>query len=138
MKKAKSQTKKIVTEVQNLNKYEDINRDNLLKGLDSRGANMPPYVNPDYANFKTQINSNNRGFWDLRLTGEYHKGISTKVENSKLIFYQRFSNDKITWLNTMLAYYDKEPLGITTEQNDAINKRNAVEIREKIINIITK
>ena len=42
-----------------------------MEGKDSEGNDMPSYRNPEYAHFKTSINPNNRGFWDLRVTGQY-------------------------------------------------------------------
>lgn len=136
MQKAKNQAEAITTEEIRKANLEDINRDNLLKGLDSEGANMPPYVNPDYANFKTMINPSNRGFWDLKLSGQYHQGISYKIDNGSVSFFQKFHNQKIDWLNVKFAFNDVTPLGITSEQLSGVKTKVGKEIQKRLNNII--
>lgn len=117
-------------------KLEKINIDNLQHGLDSEGENMPSYSNPDYANFKTSINPSNRGFWDLRLTGEYYKGIKTIVYPSVVFFTQTVRNPKIDWLNERLNFWDKTPLGITQKQIEEVQIKNKPDLQKKLFSII--
>lgn len=95
-----------------------LNRDNLLKGLDGEGNNMPSYRDPDYANFKTSINPRNRGFWDLHLTGQFHRGITVTIVKNKIKFKQRYKNKKIEWLDGRLKdrFGNNRALGVTKEQ----------------------
>lgn len=108
-----------------------------MSGRDSEGANMPPYSNAEYANFKTSINPNNRGFWDLRVSGEYHKGIRVKIYGSVVFFNQIYSNEKISWLDDRFDFFRVKPLGVTKEQMEEIQVKNIPIIYkqlEKIIN----
>ena len=107
-----------------------------MKGLDSEGANMPPYSNADYANFKTSINPSNRGFWDLRLSGQYHRGITYRVYGANVFFSQKYNNEKIQWLEERLAFYNKIPLGITDEQFYKVQLDNKPIIKRKLVNYI--
>ena len=97
---------------------------------------MPSYRNPDYANFKTTINPNNRGFWDLRLHGEYYRGIKVEYYGSVVFFKQIYSNDNISWLNERLGGMDLNPLGITEEQMFDVQMKNKPAIRKKLDKII--
>lgn len=136
IKIAKNQTPRLVREELEKSKLEKINIDNLQHGLDSDGFNMPSYRNPDYANFKTTINPNNRGFWDLRLHGEYYRGIKVEYYGSIVFFKQIYSNDKISWLNERLGGMDLNPLGITEEQMFDVQMKNKPAIRKKLDKII--
>lgn len=113
-----------------------INIDNLMDGKDSKGANMPPYSNSEYANFKTSINPSNRGFWDLRVTGQYHLGISFSVLKDSVRFWQKYNNEKTRWLDDRFKFFRVEPLGVTKEQLEQIQIDNIPIIREKLIKII--
>ena len=117
---------------------EKINIANLQEGKDSDGYNMPSYRNPEYANFKVTRNPNNRGFWDLRLTGEYYRGINVSIFGSKVFFKQKFSNEKIDWLHERLVFGgENRALGITKDQFYDVQLKNIPKIRirlEKIIN----
>jgi hypothetical protein len=53
---------------------------------------MPSYSNPEYASDKLQINPGNRGFWDLRLTGEYYQGLNVTTKKLRIDFRQTVSN----------------------------------------------
>lgn len=99
---------------------------------------MPRYQNPDYANFKVSINPSNRGFWDLRVTGEYYKGIDVSIFGSKVFFKQRFSNDKIDWLHERLksTMFGNIALGITDEQFYNVQLKNKPKIKIRLQNII--
>ena len=76
---------------------------------------MPSYSNPEYASDKLQINPRNRGFWDLRLTGEYYQGLNVTTKKLRIDFRQTVSNQKVDWLNQKFAFYRKKPLGISDE-----------------------
>lgn len=128
---------RIVKEALEDSELEKINIDNLQQGKDSEGENMPSYSNPDYANFKTSINPRNRGFWDLRLTGEYYRGIEARIYGAQVFFVQTISNPKIQWLNEKLDFYNKVPLGITKEQMYKVQLKNKPKIREQVERIIS-
>lgn len=116
---------------------EKINIENLKQGKDSDGNDMPRYRNPDYANFKTSINPSNRGFWDLRVTGEYYRGIDVSVFGSVVFFKQRFSNDKIDWLHERLIWNGhNQALGITEKQFYDVQLKNKPKIKVRLENII--
>ena len=97
---------------------------------------MPSYQSPDYANFKTTVNPNNRGFWDLRLTGGYYAGISVSYFGAMIFFKQTLSNPKVDWLNQRLEYAGLSPLGITEEQFFDVQLKNKPAIRKKLDKII--
>ncbi len=98
---------------------------------------MPRYRNPDYANFKVSINPANRGFWDLRVSGEYYRGIDVSIFGSKVFFKQRFSNAKIDWLHDRLIWNGQnQALGITDEQFYDVQLKNKPKIKVRLENII--
>lgn len=110
-----------------------INKENLLQGKDSYGNDMPKYRNPEYAHFKTSINPRNRGFWDLRVMGEYHRWIGVNIRPAVIFFNNNLQNEKAKWLMERLG---KRHLGITEEQLEEIQMNNKPIIREKILKII--
>ena len=61
-----------------------------------RGKDMPRYRNPEYAHFKTSINPNNRGFWDLRVTGQYQSFVDVIVHPA-VIFFKNDLQKVATW-----------------------------------------
>ena len=93
IKKAKSATPKLWIQALKESKLEDINRDNLLRGKDSEGQDMPLYAPTEYGLDKS--NPLNRGHWDLKLTGQYHLGITAKITSKEVSFYQKYNNKKI-------------------------------------------
>lgn len=116
---------------------KQINIDNLQQGKDSDGNDMPRYRNPEYANDKTKINPNNRGFWDLRLTGEYYRGIDVRIFGSKVFFTQKFRNEKIDWLHERLLWQGHNlALGITENQFFEVQMKNKPKIKQRLENII--
>ena len=123
----------MVKEALEKSKLEKINIDNLQQGKDSDGSDMPRYRDPDYANFKVTVNPRNRGFWDLRLTGEYYSGIKVKIYPAIVFFTQTVRNEKISWIEDRLG---TTPLGITEEQMVDVQIKNAEVIRPKLLKII--
>ena len=105
---AKKKTEQIISKELNPSELKNINLDTLQQGKDSEGNNMPSYSNPEYASDKIQINPRNRGFWDLRLTGEYYQGLNVTAKKLRIDFRQ-------TVLNQKFAFYRKKPLGISDE-----------------------
>lgn len=98
---------------------------------------MPRYQDPDYANFKISINPSNRGFWDLRLHGEYYRGIEARVTPTIIFFSQRFSNPKIEWLHDRLIWMgENRALGMTEEQIYDVQLKNKPKIRKVLDRII--
>ena len=126
-------TPRLVQESLENSNLEKINRGNLQEGIDSEGNDMPRYRNPDYANFKVSINPKNRGFWDLRLHGEYYRGIEAKIYPSIVFFHQRFSNEKIDWINERVG---KRPLGISKNQMEEVQLKNIPKLKKQIEKII--
>lgn len=109
-----------------------------MQGKDSDGEDMPRYRSPDYANFKTSINPRNRGFWDLRLSGEYYRGIEARITPTVVFFRQKFSNEKIKWLHERLEFMgSNEALGITNQQMIDIQMKNKPALRKQIDKIIS-
>lgn len=136
MKKAKNQVPRLVREALEDSNLKGINISNLQEGKDSEGENMPSYSNPDYANFKTSINPKNRGFWDLRLHGEYYRGIDVRIYATQVFFVQTISNPKMAWLKERLDFYNKTPLGITKKQMEQVQLDNKPKIQKAIYKIL--
>lgn len=127
----------LVKEALEKSQLEKINIENLKQGKDSEGNDMPRYQNPDYANFKTSINPRNRGFWDLRLHGEYYKGIEARITATVVFFRQQYSNPKISWLHERLVFNgENRALGITDEQLIDAQMKNKPIIRKSLDRII--
>ena len=126
----------MVTEELKKSRLEEINRDNLLQGLDSDGNPMPFYSDFDYGNEKFRMNFRNQGRWDLKLTGQYHQGIIAKIKKGEVTFHQKYRNQKITWLHDVLKENKLNPLGITQKQWEELQMKNSEAIREKIQQII--
>ena len=104
-----------------------------MQGKDSEGNDMPRYQNPDYAHFKTSINPNNRGFWDLRVTGQYQSFVDVIIHPAVIFFKNDLQNEKAEWLHSKLG---KRHLGVTEEQGYQFQLDNKPEIRKKILDII--
>lgn len=118
------------------NQLEKINRENLLKGLDSEGREMPFYSDSEYGYEKFISNPSNNGHWDLKNTGQYHEGIFVKVNLKDVFFRQRFNNKKVRWLDMMLDQANRNPLGITEEQFVKVQMQNKPKLKEQIDKII--
>lgn len=130
-------TPRLVKESLEESNLERINRENLLQGKDSDGGNMPRYRDPDYANFKVTINSRNRGFWDLKLSDEYHRGIEARITPTVVFFRQKFSNPKIDWLHERLDFFGANmALGISKEQMIEVQENNKPKIAKALKRII--
>lgn len=119
-------------------KLDDLNRENLLKGLDSEGQDMPFY-NPEseYGEEKFRRNPKNMGKWDLKNTGQYHKGIKVTITKDFVSFRQIYNNSKVRWLDERLDKANRNPLGITKEQLYEIQMKNKPELFKKLDNIIS-
>lgn len=104
-----------------------------MQGKDSEGNDMPSYKDPEYANFKTSINPNNRGFWDLRVTGQYQSFVDVIVHPAVIFFKNDLKNEKAEWLHSKLG---TSHLGVTEEQGYQFQLDNKPEIRKKILDII--
>lgn len=113
--------------------FAKLNAQNLMEGKDGYGEDMPRYRDPEYAHFKTAINPRNRGFWDLRVTGEYHKYFSVTIKPAVVFFKNTLNNEKSIWLKERLG---TRHLGIPEKQFEQIQIDNAPAIREKILKII--
>lgn len=97
---------------------------------------MPSYSNPEYASDKLQINPRNRGFWDLRLTGEYYKGLNVTTKKLRIDFKQTVSNEKVDWLNQKFVFYRKKPLGISDENLYEYLESKKPKMQENLMKII--
>jgi hypothetical protein len=64
----------------------DRQKDQMLGGLNSEGKKIGRYRSPAYASMKNRMNAiPGFGVPDLRLTGDFYKGIYTEVRGDKLI-----------------------------------------------------
>ena len=97
---------------------------------------MPSYSNPEYASDKLQINPRNRGFWDLRLTGEYYQGLNVTTKKLRIDFRQTVSNGKVDWLNQKFVFYRKKPLGISDENLYEYLENKKPKMQENLMKII--
>ena len=118
-------------------KLKELNVSNLQQGLDSEGRNLPPYASPDYANFKTSINPRNRGFWDLRVTGDYYQGIKVTIRPAIVFFEQVNQGQKYEWLETKMSFYNNVPLGLSAEQWHEVQMSNKPYLRRELDKIIS-
>lgn len=55
----------------------DLNREQLMEGIDKEGVKLRPYYFSWYADFKDRINS--RGVTDLKVTGAFHNGFAIRL-----------------------------------------------------------
>lgn len=138
IQKAIQQVPKLIDKTIKESKLEDINRDNLLQGKDSEGNDMPFYSpNSEYGFEKMRRNPKNRGRWDLRNTGEYHRGIYIQIKRSQVLFKQRLRNAKEIWIARAMERANRSSIGIPQSKMDQILVEKAPEIKKKIERIIT-
>lgn len=137
VKTAEKSAEKLIINGLKSQKLEIVNQDNLLNGRNSEGNDMPSYsttfMNGSYGNMKSQMNPKNRGRWDLKLKGAYHKGIYTIIQKKTIIFKQRLRNKKVNWINSRIG---NSALGITEEQMIDAQKKNIPIVKPKILKII--
>ncbi|WP_155845024.1 hypothetical protein [Chryseobacterium daeguense] len=138
IQKAIREVPKIIDDAIKESKLEDINRENLLQGKDSEGNDMPFYSpNSEYGFEKMRRNPKNRGRWDLRNTGEYHRGIYTEIKRSNVLFKQRVRNAKTIWIERAMERANRVSLGIPQTKMDQILIEKAPQIKREIEQIIT-
>lgn len=113
----------------------ELNKQNLMQGKDNKGMDMPRYRNAEYAHFKTSINPKNRGFWDLRVTGEYQKMIKVKIHASRIFFKNNLQNKKAQFLEEILG---KRHLGVMEEQMERFQIENKPEAKKRLLKIINR
>ena len=109
---------------------------NLMQGKDSTGANMPPYRNSEYANFKVSINPKNRGFWDLRVTGAYHRSIRVDISSGSVKFHNIASGTKAAWLDKMFVKYNVKPFGLPDKIWKDFQDKQLNRLQRKVVNLI--
>lgn len=98
---------------------------------------MPFYSNhSDYGFEKTRRNPLNRGRWDLKDTGQYHRGIYVKRNRSFVEFKQRYTNTKVISLERKLETANRIALGIEQKELNKILEEKKPEIKLKIENLI--
>ena len=136
IKKAEIQSEKLILKGLKDQKIERINQDNLLQGKDSEGSDMPFYSNSEYGLYKTMRNPKNRGHWDLKNTGAYHKGIYTIIQKKTILFKQRLRNKKVYWIDMMMEKSNRTPLGITKNQIIEAQKKNIDIVKPQLLKII--
>lgn len=98
-----------------------------------------PFYNPEseYGEEKFRRNPKNMGKWDLKNTGQYHKGIKVTITKDFVSFRQIYNNSKVRWLDERLDKANRNPLGITKEQLYEIQMKNKPELFKKLDNIIS-
>lgn len=136
IQKAKKQLEKTVKKELQDSHLEKINIDNLQKGLDSEGQDMPFYSDSEYGFEKLMANPKNRGHWDLKNTGQYYSGITYKINNDVVKFTQKYRNKKTRWIDEMMYKADRVPLGMTKEQFIKVQIDIIPAVRKQILNII--
>ncbi|PUB34662.1 hypothetical protein C8J95_102328 [Elizabethkingia sp. YR214] len=124
---------KLITEALAESQLVKLNTENLQQGLDSEGANMPPYKDPDYANFKVSINPRNRGFWDLKVMGDYYRGIRVTIKSGTVHFEQSIKNEKTLWIESKTTAMGLKPLGVPEWQLKEVQMKNIPIIKEKLL-----
>lgn len=100
---------------------------------------MPFYAPGEYGYEKMRMNPLNRGRWDLKFTGMYHKGITAKIamNASSVHFVQKYNGAKVDWLHDRLTLFGTVlSLGITEEQMVEVQERIAPNVREELDKII--
>ncbi|MDV4070295.1 hypothetical protein FCL53_16910 [Elizabethkingia meningoseptica] len=94
---------------------------------------MPPYKDPDYANFKVSINPRNRGFWDLKVMGDYYRGIRVTIKSGTVHFEQSIKNEKTLWIESKTTAMGLKPLGLPEWQLKEVQMKNIPIIKEKLL-----
>ena len=136
----------MVAEALKESKLEDINRDNLLHGLDSEGGLMPPY-SPKYKRngifyraYKMSSNPFNSGRWDLKhwwenkYDGLFYKSIKVKVTLKEVIFDTNYDPK---YMQNIYQHKSKNNIiGITKEQFYDVQLKNIPKIKIQIDKII--
>lgn len=118
-------------------KLGDLNRKNLLHGKDSEGIDMPFYSNhSDYGFEKTRRNPLNRGRWDLKDTGQFHRGIFSKKIKSYVQFKQKIRSAKIESIFRKMERVNRIPLGLSQKEMTKLLQEKRPELKKKIENII--
>ena len=139
LERAKEQVPILVVNQLKRSNLELLNQKNLEQGKDNKGGNMPPYslkssIGIQYANFKTSINPRNRGFWDLRLTGDFWSKIQVIINERNV----RFLNTKNDLISRYI--YSRKPSrdiwGIEKEQMYEVQLKNKEIIRKELDKII--
>lgn len=119
-------------------RLEEINKENLLKGLDSEGGQMPYYADTEYGYEKFRSNPRNGGRWDLKNTGQFHRGLTAKVTIDRVKFSQKYRNKKIDWLNRRLEdrFSGNRGVGISKKNLDDAFKANIPGLNEQVVKIL--
>lgn len=117
-----------------------LNKENLLQGLDSEGREMPHYANTEYGAQKYARNPRNQGRWDLYNTGQFYRGISTKIMANRIKFSQKFRNKKTEWLAKRLENVTGEnrALGVPKDQYQKEFEKLIPDIRDDIFKFIKR
>jgi hypothetical protein len=90
----------------------DINREQLLQGIESSGNKISPeYASKSYARRKQSMNSApGLGTPDLKLTGEFHRQLIAKVSEEEIVFSSRDEkNDRL------VSKYGEDIFGFTDD-----------------------
>lgn len=98
---------------------------------------MPIYASEDYAHFKVSINPRNRGFWDLRVHGDYYEGIKVTIYPAVVFFKQTRVGEKYTWLANKLEFWNNEPLGLSEDKWAEVQDGMKPKLRAKIEKVIS-
>ena len=131
-----SQVNRLVKESLEKDDLAELNRQNLLLGKDSKGGDMPPYSDNEYAAIKHAMNYKNRGLWDLKWKGNYHRGITVSITSNAVRFFQRSKANSVILITPRLELLNIQPLGLPQKQIEQIQLENIPELRQKLLNII--
>lgn len=88
----------------------DLNVEQMEQGLLSTGGNISPnYETEAYSQYKKSIGSKSSPTPDLKLTGDFHDGVFSKVSGDNIIFGS--TDEKSSKLQ---LHYTKDIFGVTT------------------------
>lgn len=99
----------------NKQQIADLNREQLMDGVNKQGKKLKKYQSKSYAARKNRMNPTpGLGNPDLYLTGRFHEAMNVKI-NSK-VSYEIFSSDSKT--SDLTKKYGKDIFGLTDESRD--------------------
>lgn len=99
----------------------DMNREQLMDGLDSSGKKMDRYKNDAYARKKYQMNSRpGYGIRDQKKTGRFHEGVYAKTTSTAYVLSSSDSKTKL------ITDRDGEVIFGLTGENKTIFRKNTL------------
>ena len=114
--------------IENSETLADLQRAQMLKGENSKGEKIGKYRNPAYARKKASMNPLAGGSVDLKLTGDFHRGIFV-ADVRKDVFVMSSADEKTVELSKK---YD-DPFGMNADsKNELVNGEFAKDFKKKV------